>query len=76
MTNPRIQIDTANDCTCPNRHPHLDEFVLKDVASVHFEAMGDSQFWIGITANDGRSWMINCGAVNHRARGYAFVEED
>lgn len=53
----------------------FDEFIA-DNATVHFEAMGDSQFWIGITLTDGRSWAINCGAVNTRAKGYAICEED
>lgn len=54
----------------------LDEFVAHNV-TVHFEAMGDSQFWIGITDPDsGFAWMINCGAVNPRAKGYSHIDEE
>lgn len=75
---PRISIDTAETCTCANDHSRgeLDEFVARGV-DVHFEAMGPAQFWIGITdPNTGRTWDINCGAVNPRARGYSLIEED
>lgn len=74
MSEPIIRVLTAEDCTCRNDHPELDEFVAKGV-DVHFEAMGPAQFWIGI--NDpatGRMWHINCGAVNERAKGYSMVE--
>jgi len=54
--------------------PHgLDEFIAHN-ATVHFEAMGEAQYWIGITV-DGRMWHINCGAKNTRAKGYAVCEE-
>lgn len=54
----------------------LDEFVARNV-NVHFEAMGEAQFWIGIhDPATGRSWMLNCGAVSNRATGYAMCEED
>lgn len=53
----------------------LDEFVATNV-TVHFEAMDESQFWIGVWAADGRSWRIDCGAVNPRAKGYSRIEED
>ncbi len=67
---------TAKDCTCKSDHPHLDEAVLKGV-NVHFEAMGDAQFWIGIDDPvSGRRWSINCGAVDEDAHGYARIEED
>lgn len=76
MNGPTIRNLTDDECTCPNDHPHLDEFVAAGV-TVHFEAMGDAQFWIGITdPATGREWAINCGAVNPRAKGYAFCEED
>lgn len=53
----------------------FDEFVANGV-DIHFEAMGQSAWWIGITdPNTGRSWHINCGAVNERAKGYAHCEE-
>jgi hypothetical protein len=73
---PIIRVLGPADCTCPNRHPHLDEFVAERV-NVHFEQMGDAQFWIGVhDPATGRMWHINCGAANQNARGYAFVEED
>lgn len=54
----------------------LDEFVAHNV-SVHFEVMGDAQFWIGITDPvSGKSWDINCGALNTRAKGYCRIDED
>lgn len=55
--------------------PETDEFVARGV-DVHFERMGDAQFWIGITDPDGRRWDINCGAVNQRARGYCNLEKE
>lgn len=55
--------------------PFLDEFIAENV-DIHYEAMRNSQFWIGITCRDtGRTWHINVGAVNSRAKGYAMVEE-
>jgi hypothetical protein len=53
----------------------FDEFIAHN-ATVHFEAMDDAQWWIGVTLPDGRSWSINCGARNSRAKGYAICEED
>ena len=55
--------------------PFLDEFVARGV-NVHFEAMSNAQFWIGIDFADGTKWSINCGAVNPNAKGYAFAEQD
>lgn len=76
----RVKIDNEDDLLPEYRtgyqFPYLDEFVANAV-NIHFEAMGQSQFWIGITdPAAGRSWAINCGATNGRAKGYAFVEED
>lgn len=53
----------------------LDEFIA-DNAVVHFEAMGEARFWIGITLADGRAFHINCGANSGRAKGYARCDED
>ena len=44
--------------------------------NVHFEAMSNAQFWIGVDFDDGTKWSINCGAVNPNAKGYAFAEQD
>lgn len=71
----RISTLTFDDCFCRNPHPHLDEFVLTDVASVHFEAMGQAQYWMAVTMTDGRVFNVNFGAVNPAARGYAWIEE-
>lgn len=76
----RVKIDNEDDLLPEYRtgyqFPYLDEFVANAV-NVHFEAMSQSQFWIGIDdPATGRSWAINCGATNGRAKGYAFVEED
>lgn len=65
-------------CTCPNDHSNgeLDELVAEGV-TVHFEAMGQAQFLIGITdPATGRSWSIYCGAVNAQAKGYSRIDED
>lgn len=59
----------------PMQFPFLDEFVARGV-DVHFEAMSNNSFWIGIDFEDGTHWAINCGAVNDRAKGYAFAEEE
>jgi hypothetical protein len=64
----RITILDAADCNCLDDHPHLDEFVLYDIASIHFEAMGGPQFWMSIHMNDGREFDVNCGGVNPRPR--------
>ncbi len=50
----------------------LDEFIA-DNAHIHFEAMGESEFWIGIVVGE-RRWDINCGATNPKAHGYATCE--
>ena len=54
--------------------PEFDEFIAHD-ARVHFEVMGDAQFWLMVTVGE-RSWHINCGAKSARAKGYASCEED
>ena len=66
VENPRIGL---------NDDESLDEFVATGV-TVHFERMGDAQFWMSVTFPDGRWWDINCGAVNQRAKGYSILEEN
>lgn len=62
--------------TCPDHGTEeFDEFVAHN-ATVHFEAMGQASWWIGVDLPDGRHFAINCGAVNPRAKGYAICEED
>ena len=71
-------IRVVHDNDLPTRRaqsPFLDEFVARGV-NVHFEAMGNAQFWIGIDFDDGTMWSINCGAVNPNVKGYAFAEQD
>ena len=65
--NPRIQLD--DDGT-------LDDFYAADVESIHFEALGEAQWYAVIRLASGEEWMLNFGAVNHRAKGYARAEED
>jgi hypothetical protein len=74
MTEPDISVADDEDCACGSPHPHLDEFIADNV-DLHFEAMGQAEFWMSVTAADGRVWHINCGALNPQARGYATVEE-
>ena len=75
MSDPIIRINTDADCTCPNQHPELDEFIANGV-NIHFEMMGLAQFWMSVTdPHTRRSWHLNFGAVNNRARGYSMVEE-
>jgi hypothetical protein len=54
----------------------LDEIIAKDIASLHFEAMGVAQFWMKITTRAGEEWHINFGAKNTQAKGYSFAEHD
>jgi hypothetical protein len=67
VNNPRIQLD--DDGT-------LDDFFASDVQSVHFEALGESQWYAVVHLASGEEWMLNFGAVNHRAKGYARAEID
>jgi len=52
---------------------YFDEFIANGV-DIHFEAMGQAQWWMSIRHADGRMWFINCGAVDDRAKGYARCE--
>lgn len=60
--NPRIQLD--DDGT-------LDDFRATDVKLVHFEAIGESQWYLTVELNDGRVWQLDFGARNSSAKGYA-----
>jgi hypothetical protein len=53
----------------------LDEFVAHDVKTVHLEAMGRASWWIGVELHDGRTWHINVGAHNDRAKAFAVVDQ-
>lgn len=64
--NPRIGLD--EDGT-------LDDFAATDVELVHFEAIDDTAWYATIQLYDGRTWQLNFGAHNPRARGYARAEQ-
>ncbi len=64
---------TIRHVTLDDGRTVFDEFVAYD-ADIHFEAMGEAQFWMSVRIPDGRMWFINCGAVNNRAKGYANCE--
>jgi hypothetical protein len=64
---PRIQLD--DDGT-------LDDFYANNVESVHFEALGEAQWYAVIRLRSGEEWLLNFGAVNHQAKGYARAEQD
>lgn len=66
MTNPRISLDPDGT---------LDDFQALDVDSVHFEAMGQSEWWMSVRLNDGRTFHLDFGARNPRAKGCARVEQ-
>jgi hypothetical protein len=63
-----VRYSTAADGT-----QEFDEFVANDV-SIHFEAMDECSWWIGIHAKDGRVWHINVGSKSGRAKGFANCE--
>lgn len=52
----------------------LDEIIAHGVQYLHLEAMGDAQWWIGLTLANGEYWHINLGARSERAKGYCFAE--
>jgi hypothetical protein len=54
----------------------LDEIVANNVKSIHFEQMGESQFWMSLELSDGEYWHVNFGAVNDKAKGYAHAEHE
>ncbi|UYL87912.1 hypothetical protein SEA_MALISHA_83 [Gordonia phage Malisha] len=54
----------------------LDEIVAKDVKHIHFEQMGDAQFWMSLELSNGEYWHANFGASNPRAKGYSFAEDE
>lgn len=76
---PRISIHEEEDILSHARagmeFPFLDEFVAQGV-DVHFEAMGNSHFWMLVSHPDGRRWHLNFGAVNPRDKGFSIIEEE
>lgn len=73
MTHTRT--DTRSDGTEFRWHGDtLDEVVARDVKFLHFEQMGDAQFWMSLTLANSEVWHVNCGALNERAKGYANAE--
>jgi hypothetical protein len=67
MSDPRILLDDDGA---------LDDFFADDVQSVHFEALGEAQWYAIVRLRSGEDWMLNFGAVNQRAKGYARAEID
>lgn len=53
----------------------LDEFVARDVRTVHFEALDQSQWYLTVELASGDIWQLKFGACNDRAKGYAFAEQ-
>ena len=53
----------------------LDEFVF-DNANIHFERMDEAAWWMGIDLPDGTRYLVNCGALNPKAKGYVNIEPD
>lgn len=71
MSNPRIKLDESWD----DPANHLDDFMATDVATIHFEANDQSQWYMTVELNDGQVWQLHFGAKNPQAFGYAFVEQ-
>jgi hypothetical protein len=63
---PRVSLD--DDGT-------LDDFMARDVAMVHFEALDQSQWYLTVKLTDGTLWQLHFGAKNSRAAGYAWAEQ-
>jgi len=53
----------------------LNEFVARNV-NVHFEDMGDGDWWIGVDFDNGDHWALNFGTINPRAKTYARAEKN
>ena len=54
----------------------LDDFYAEGVESVHFEALGEAQWYAVVRLRSGEEWTLYFGAVNHQAKGYARAEQD
>jgi hypothetical protein len=67
MTGPRYEIRLDDDGS-------LDEVVAFAPELVHLERMTETGWWLGIDMPDGTHIAVNFGAVNRRARTYAFAE--
>jgi hypothetical protein len=64
---PRVQYDADGKT--------LDDFMARDVAMVHFEALDEAQWYLTVELGDGQVWQLHFGAKNDRAKGYAYVEQ-
>lgn len=65
MNEPRVKRD--DDGT-------LDDFMARDVAMVHFEALDESAWYATIQLANGDVWHLDFGAKSPRAKGYAKAE--
>ena len=52
----------------------LDELVARNVRYLHFEDMGDGDWWMAVELANGELWHLNFGTKNPRARTYARAE--
>lgn len=66
MDQPRVGLD--DDGT-------LDDFAAREVELIHFEALGQSQWYATIVLKNGDTWQLNFGATNPNAKGYARAEQ-
>lgn len=69
--NPHVGWDDPDDCGTDD----LDEFIARDVDTVHFEALDQSRWYANVYLNDGQVWTLNFGAKNPAAHGYANAEQ-
>ncbi|WIC40285.1 hypothetical protein SEA_HOLLIDAY_91 [Gordonia phage Holliday] len=70
------RIDTRSDGTEFRWYGDvLDEIVAHNVKCIHFEQMGDAQFWMSLELANGEHWHVNFGANNPRVKGYSFAED-
>ena len=65
MSEPRIQTDADGT---------LDDFFVRDVELVHFEALDDCRWYATVVLNDGQIWTLNFGSLSRLVGGYARAE--
>lgn len=67
-------LEDASQFAANVQFPFLDEFIARNV-DIHFETMGQSQFWMSVTCREtGKMWHLNFGAMNDRAKGYSIAD--
>lgn len=52
----------------------VDDFSAKNAQLVHFEALGNAQWYLTVELVNGEIWQLHFGAKNARAKGYARVD--